>query len=543
MDSLQLFSSVQTPVATAGLILTGRDDVSLSSYTPLVQAMQAEWEKAGDALHVYVTNDLSEADRMVSELRAMGSTSVFVGGHSMQDGGIEAQHYAKAHADELDGLLLISSFLERTHRPTIEECLARKTPIDYESNSTGTVLGCRLGCLEDGVHDCYGPNGIEFPLPTLTVAGGLDGVTRITRMAEAWYTQVELTEGGAARHPVIVVDGMNHGSLLEGAPGNQVSELDLEAETEPLTAQAQVASAFRSFFGPGKAIDAVTSAETREFFGPIVEAFAVMEGSWWFTGADEEHGGPGPNRPDVACKWSSMAHKMMMEPLPEGTTWTDSPKDEYRLVSDAPFVPPYRREEHRPELLANETEMYLSKTVTQLRYVKVTLRESQVGLNAEAIIRDEKMNLLTELPDDGIDYVSAFELTTKMNSRQLVYFMFGRDAPESLDEGSRCKTINENALEWALNTVSDEARARYEAKGIKYVMVEDQEPLIPAGPFFIWAYTEYTPRPISNTVEIAAMTAFFPLDAGDYGKGNHYCKLVSPARIVEWIMVDSLRGQ
>jgi hypothetical protein len=359
-------------------------------------------------------------------------------------------------------------------------------------------------------------------------------------MAEAWYTQVELTDGGADRHPVVVVDGMNHASLLEGAPGNQVSQLDLQSETEPLSARAEVASAFRSFFGPAKAINAATAAETREYFSPIVEAFAEMEGNWWFTGADEEHGASF-GRPDVSSRWSALAHKMMMEPLPEGTSWTDSPKDEFRLVSDAPFVPPYRREEHRPELLNNETEMYLSKTVTQLRFIDVSLRESQIGLNAEAIIRDEKINLLTELPDDGIDYVSAFELTTKMNSRQLVYSMFGRDAPESLDEGSRCKTINEAALEWALNTVSDEARERYEAKGTKYVMVEDNVPRIEAGPFFIWKYVEYTPRPVRNVVEVAAMSAFFPLSAGEYGAGNHYCKLVSPARIVEWIMVDSLR--
>jgi hypothetical protein len=489
----------------------------------------------------------------------------------MQDGGLEAQNYAKANAESLDGLLLLSSFLERTHRPTIEECLAKKQEIDYDSEfppnagehpDTPNPLGCRLGCLVDGVHDCYGDNSIDFPMPTLTIAGGLDGVTRVTRMAEAWYTQVVQTTGGATQHPVVVVNGMNHANLLEGAPGNQVSEMDLTSESEPLDDRATVAATFRSFFGPAKTIDASLAAQTEEFFAPIVTAFVDMEGSWWFTGADEEHGparfeDADPNLSDVACGWSAMAHKMMMSPLPEGVTWTEDPNDEFRLVSDAPFVPPYRRAEHRPVLDCGNgeqgqgsgidcpegnTDMFFSRTVSQLRYVPVTLRESQVGLNAEAILRDEKISILTELADDGLDYLSAFELTTKMNSRQKVYRMFGFDSPDSLDEGSRCRTINEAAYEWALDTVSVEARERYEAKGTKYVFVDDIAPRIEAGPFFIWTYVEYTPRPRLDVVEVAAVKAFFPLSAGEYGAGNHYCKLISPARVVEWIMVDSLRA-
>jgi hypothetical protein len=72
------------------------------------------------------------------------------------------------------------------------------------------------------------------------------------------------------------------------------------------------------------------------------------------------------------------------------------------------------------------------------------------------------------------------------------------------------------------------------------VFVVPQAPAIPAGPFWIWAYVDYTPVP-RVALNVTSYFAFFALDANPYGAGNHYCHLLSPARAMEHIYIDALR--
>lgn len=225
-------------------------------------------------------------------------------------------------------------------------------------------------------------------------------------------------------------------------------------------------------------------------------------------------------------------------PMPVGTNYSWSTSDNFRLLSDERKIPPYFRPQHRPLVNVSGTHI-TTKSVCQPRYIEISVMKTAVGLNGVAIIQEEKLNILSALGDTGKEYVSALELATKLNSRQLVYNRTGHASPASLDDGDRCAAINKEAYNWALGQLSDLQRTRFEKFGTPMVMGKDIKPFPPAGPWFIWNYLKYEKQ--AGAVQVSAYYAFYDLDANPYGAGNHYCKLLSPARALEWMLVDGLR--
>ena len=65
------------------------------------------------------------------------------------------------------------------------------------------------------------------------------------------------------------------------------------------------------------------------------------------------------------------------------------------------------------------------------------------------------------------------------------------------------------------------------------------------GPVWIWkplAYSEGTDSTGRQTLVVQSVMMRTPVDYGiKAAAGMHYCKLLSPARVMEWIYVDGLR--
>ena len=111
-----------------------------------------------------------------------------------------------------------------------------------------------------------------------------------------------------------------------------------------------------------------------------------------------------------------------------------------------------------------------------------------------------------------------------------------------LDEtGSRCKDINDFAISWAEWNSSKAALNNYNKNGVKYVTGEDRGPYN-AGPLWITTNIKSTIDldAKTNTLQSAMMRTpldyFIPASAG-----FHYCKILSPFNVMEWMYVDSLR--
>ena len=78
---------------------------------------------------------------------------------------------------------------------------------DYLYNSSVPAAGLILtgGFLQ---RTYLWPN-LHYTVPTLTIGGELDGLSRVTRTVEAFYQQITLA-GQAEKFPVVILPGVSH---------------------------------------------------------------------------------------------------------------------------------------------------------------------------------------------------------------------------------------------------------------------------------------------------------------------------------------------
>lgn len=153
--------------------------------------------------------------------------------------------------------------------------------------------------------------------------------------------------------------------------------------------------------------------------------------------------------------------------------------------------------------------------------------------------------------DFGLWPVTASEFRTKFKSREALQQAAGLPnvnytATDELNS-KICQSINQAAYDWALKSASSKARERFLKHGQPYVFLEDKKSGFGVtGPTWIHDALSYTPSKDKKTVEV--QSHYFPLKNKNLGNvpfiqtvGYHYCKLLSPARAMEWIYVDGLK--
>ncbi len=107
---------------------------------------------------------------------------------------------------------------------------------------------------------------------------------------------------------------------------------------------------------------------------------------------------------------------------------------------------------------------------------------------------------------------------------------------------------------WAVATAGRDTRARFESVGQPYTFADD----LPreGGPLWLYASLEFNTVAGPDGAEVVSVAAPMQKTAIDYWETHfpfprpsaipdpgcfHYCKLLSPARAMEWVYVDSLR--
>ena len=361
-----------------------------------------------------------------------------------------------------------------------------------------------------------------YPAPTLTVSGELDGLCRVTRIMEAFYHSILHAHNrtyAVSEFPVVIIAGMSHMQFASGNPPLLVKHEDLRPEISQETAHRQVSQLVSAFvavhLGSDNSLSILSKAvkTTEVFMEPIVSAFE-LDGYHNFKPPCNSHP-PSPHC-QIGSKWSSKAQELMGNLRNAIIDNTET------------FHPVYQIDPiHLPHIYNNCTApttgcILHTATVTQNVY--------------------DKLDYL----DTGLLPISASEMRVKMSSRQAIMEAVGyKNVDFNTSDGfSICKLINSVSYQRALKNASNVTLARFVKFGEPYSMGEDKGPY-DVGSLWIWDPPHYEKTADSegnDVIEIQSPMLMTPVDFFvKLSAGFHYCKLLSPARAVEWIYVDGLR--
>ena len=147
--------------------------------------------------------------------------------------------------------------------------------------------------------------------------------------------------------------------------------------------------------------------------------------------------------------------------------------------------------------------------------------------------------------DSGFISTSADEIRAKLKSRQAVLEAVGYQNVNfnTSDGPSICKAINQEVYKWALQNAGSHTAERFQMVGVAMVMDQDRGSYI--FPHWMLVPLSYNKGKNETGGEIIEVQAAMMRTPVDYFikpfAAMHFCKLLSPARVTEWMYVDGLR--
>jgi hypothetical protein len=297
-------------------------------------------------------------------------------------------------------------------------------------------------------------------LPSLTVGAELDGLYRITRVAETfWYYLNGATdEESILRHPVFVMRGGSHRSFVHGKSSFFVNLNDLEPEITEEASSDYLSSVISNFIvyqvsdrSSSESLRAKSDLlaeheQSKGYYQPIVDAL-LLEGSYNLKPACSDV--PAGTNCWKGCEWTEHIQKhvssLSVSPIVE---------DSFFKVWKIPFhLPKFNAkcEKNDPNCVVR------SETVTELKY-----------------------GLLNGL-DTGFDLTASSEMKVKLSSRQAMLEASGEknvNFTATDDYDTFCAELNQVAFDYALKIADSAALKRYFTKGAMLTFGKDLGPYV-----------------------------------------------------------------
>uniref|UniRef100_A0A0L8GP09 Alpha/beta hydrolase fold-5 domain-containing protein n=1 Tax=Octopus bimaculoides TaxID=37653 RepID=A0A0L8GP09_OCTBM len=398
---------------------------------------------------------------LAADLEQLGMTraNIFIAGHG--EAGISVQRLANRNPQQLSGIILLGSLLQNG------------TQFEY------------------------------FGMNVLTVAGDLDGVTRVTQIAQTFKVlsqEVEKNRAMQYKAPMVIVKGINHGSFSNDILQEDMKRYDLTAELPIRKSQRLIARYISLFL------------------------------SYTIRGSRNK------KQRERMSKWFRKT-TTFLQPILE------MEKMELNRFYQSQWL--------------NNAQIWLSGlggNDTQFLRVKSYSVEENVGISPDLYIRDNNVRIVyvtlffylkrCEYQSDTYSHLAhspteirAFMLSQKRIQSHFYNVTSVRDFT--------CRDLNYAAFVTALSKVPPEVLKRYYGKHKGAIFHEDihinnenewwQRKLLVNT-------TEHEQHVTAYLYETEVESAGNEVEEGGEGGGFFYCTLLPPSRVMEWIYVDALRN-
>ena len=328
----------------------------------------------------------------------------------------------------------------------------------------------------------------DFPIPVLTLAAELDGVTRITRIAVEYEKLTHNTTGflkGLYRTPVIYIEGANHAQFASGGLNSHIKLVDLKANVTEEDAHREIGKYFNAFLTVTFSSD---DSKIDEALNQLTDAFLKS-----------------------VKKFQPFLDVRNLDTDGEESMWT--------LLAQEYFADEYGdRVAVSNEILENPWFYSTGPSIS--------FNDDNMIIKTIALIHAKEQSYD---PHWAMGMESPHEIDMKLIPKDAIWKALGKQRDTILkSEPNTCRSLNQLAVILALSASTEKARERYLSQGRPIILENDTNKF-----YFMWVPSPLDMWENESGLHVSAISLI--------NDQYHYCKVMSPYRAMEWINVDSLR--
>lgn len=142
----------------------------------------------------------------------------------------------------------------------------------------------------------------------------------------------------------------------------------------------------------------------------------------------------------------------------------------------------------------------------------------------------------TDIANTG-SITAASQVACKMFSREWIAMHL--NATPAAPSDVSCSEVNQLSVQAAMQLAAPSTFQRYKKRGRGWCFLEDQPVPGNVGPLWVYSYSLKLVES-AECMSVSSPILKTSLDSKIY-PGSHYCKVLSPARVLDWMMTDSLK--